>query len=291
MDNLVRLVGKLPAPWLLRAAQLRLRYPSIEPLIEWCMERGFRGRDTVIQRGAGEGLRFNCGHAPISFVFGTYELGTQRAFELLAGPGMTFYDVGANVGFYCVIVGRLIGSAGRVIAFEPLRDNTNWIEHNAKLNGFKNIEARCEALGDDDGEERFLVSASATCGKLARAGAPPSHMVSEAKVKLRRLDSLLREGAIPPPNLMKVDVEGGEVDLLVGASETLRNYRPLLVIDLHGTNAPIAALLGQLGYQPIVLGDPRDITGAPWNASVIARPAEREDLAPALQQLAARSSA
>jgi FkbM family methyltransferase len=198
---------------------------------------------------------------------------------------MTFYDVGANVGFYCVIVGRLVGPSGRVIAFEPLRDNAPWIEHNARLNGFWNVEARLEALGDDDGEARFLISASSGWGKLESVGSPPAHMSGEVNVRLRRLDSLLTEGAIPPPNLMKIDIEGGEVGFLRGASDTLRRCRPILALDLHGTNAPVAALLDELAYSSIVLGSEQRIIDAPWDACVIARPAEREDLASTLREL------
>src|SRR5271170_6947830 len=97
VDLLVRLTGKLPQTWLLRATQIRFRYPRIEPVLDWCLDLGLRGRDSVIQHGVGKGLRFNCDHGPISFVFGTHETGVQHAFEILTVPGMTVYDVGANL--------------------------------------------------------------------------------------------------------------------------------------------------------------------------------------------------
>jgi FkbM family methyltransferase len=298
VDTLIRLVGKLPSSWLLRTTQLRraqetrpgFRYPKVEPLLEWCLERGFRCRDSVIQRGAGKGLRFNCGHGSVSFVFGTHEPDLQRVFELLAQPGMTFYDVGANVGFYCVIVASLTGPGGRVVAFEPLADNARWIEHNAALNGFAHVEARREALGNDDGEARFFISADTQLGKLTSAGAPPPHPAGKVNVKLRRMDSLVAEGAIPTPNLIKIDVEGGEVEVLSGARHTLRRYRPTLIIDLHGTNASVAAILEELEYRPKVLGSARGIVDSAWDACVIAAPAERDDLGPALHELATSSA-
>jgi FkbM family methyltransferase len=291
VDTLIRLVGKLPSSWLSRATQqrsdtqLRSRYPKVEALLEWCLERGFRGCDSVIQRGAGKGLRFNCGLGSISFVFGTHEPGLQRAFELLVRPGMTFYDIGANVGFYCMIVGRLVGPGGRVVAFEPLLDNARWIEHNTALNGFAHVEARREALGNDDGEARFFVSGDSQLGKLASVGAPPFRPAGEVNVRLRRMDSLLAEGAILPPNLMKIDVEGGELAVLRGARHTLCRYRPTLVIDLHGTNASVATLLEELKYRPMVLGSERCIVDSASDACVIAVPAEHEDLALALHEL------
>jgi hypothetical protein len=66
----------------------------------------------------------------------------------------------------------------------------------------------------------------------------------------------------------------------------LRRCRPALIVDLHNTNAPIAALLEELRYRPIVLGSPRRILESSWDACVVAVPAERDDLMPMLLQLA-----
>lgn len=259
-------------------------------MLDWLLNTVYRGRDSVIQRGAGTGLRFNPGNAALAFVFGTHEPEVQRTFQLLAMPGMTFYDVGANVGFHSVIVARLVGSAGRVISFEPLRDNLRWLEHNSKLNGFSHIAARCEALGNIDGETQFMLSEQPTWGRLASVGSPPARSAGETAVRIRRLDSLLREGEVAPPDLIKIDVEGSEVDVLKGGADTLRRYRPILIIDLHGTNAPVAAILEEQRYQAIVLGSAGAIPELPWNACVIAVPAEREDLAPLLRELAGSSA-
>jgi FkbM family methyltransferase len=285
MELLLTLAGKLPKNWLIRATQLRFRYPRIEPLLDWCLDFAMRGRDSVIQRGVGTGLRFNCDHGPISYVFGTHEPGVQHAFERLARPGMVVYDIGANLGFYCVILARLVGDSGRVIAFEPLPDNVRWIAHNATLNGFGQIEVRCEALGRSDSEAEFIVSAKSAWGKLASAGPQPADAIKRINVMLRSLDSLVSAGAVAPPELMKIDVEGAEAEVLNGAAETLRRFRPSLIVDLHGTNAPVAALLDKCAYRPIVLGSPRSILDSPWDACVVAVPAEREDLAAVLRQL------
>jgi len=219
VDLLVRLVGKLPRTWLLRATHLRFRYPVIEPLLDWCLDLGLRGRDSVIQRGIGKGLRFNCDHGPISFVFGT-------------------------------------------------------------------LEIRCEALGRGQGNAEFVVSEKSMWGKLATAGPAPADAVGRITVALMNLDTLVNAGAIAPPGLMKIDVEGAEVDVLAGATATLRRCRPVLIIDLHNINAPVAALLEELRYRPIVLGSARGILEASWDACVVAVPAERDDLTPMLQDLA-----
>jgi FkbM family methyltransferase len=210
----------------------------------------------------------------------------QHAFELLALPGMIVYDIGANLGFYCVILARLVGPTGRIVAFEPLPDNARWVAHNAKLNGFEQIEVRCEALGRSEGSAEFIVSEKSMWGKLADAGPAPADAVGQITVALRNLDALVSAGAIAPPGLIKIDVEGAEVDVLTGAADMLRRCRPALIVDLHNTNAPIAALLEELRYRPIVLGSPRGILESSWDACVVAVPAERDDLMPMLLQLA-----
>jgi hypothetical protein len=123
-------------------------------------------------------------------------------------------------------------------------------------------------------------------GKLAAAGPAPADAVGRITVALMNLDALVSAGAIAPPGLMKIDVEGAEVDVLTGAADTLRHSRPVLIIDLHNTNASVAALLEELHYRPIVLGSARGILESSWDACVIAVPAERDDLTPTLRQLA-----
>jgi hypothetical protein len=70
---------------------------------------------------------------------------------------------------------------------------------------------------------------------------------------------------------MKIDIEGGEVGFLRGTSETQRRCRPIVAVDLHGTNAPVSSLLEELGYGSIVLGSQEGIVDSPREAGVIAR--------------------
>jgi hypothetical protein len=69
-------------------------------------------------------------------------------------------------------------------------------------------------------------------------------------VEVRRLDTLVQEGAIPGPNVIKVDVEGAEAKVLAGARLTLERYAPHLVIEFHGLSCAhqAVAILAELGY-------------------------------------------
>jgi FkbM family methyltransferase len=225
------------------------------------------------------------------FMLGTTEPGLQTAFGLFVRPKMTVFDIGANVGFYSVISARLVGPDGGVVAFEPLPDNVRMISHNAALNSFRQISVQELALGKESGHATFVVSADPNWGMLASVGAP-GRVVGERKVRIARLDSLIREGTVARPDLMKIDVEGAETDVLEGAAETLATARPVLFIDLHGTNGPIERILDQHGYEARVLGGgAKRISDANWDAEVIAIPKERSDLRANLERMATWSLA
>jgi FkbM family methyltransferase len=182
-----------------------------------------------------------------------------------------------------------VGPAGRVFAFEPLPENVRMIAHNANLNTFRQISIQEIALGKEDGHAKFVVSSNPNWGKLASVGAPAS-VVGEQDVRVACLDTLIREGTVPRPDLMKIDVEGAEVDVLEGAADTLSTARPILFIDLHSTNEPIARLLEHHRYEARVLGGARaKLTEAVWYAEVIAVPRERTDLFAHLERMASWS--
>ena len=94
----------------------------------------FKSRTKTIPHGIGRGLRFNTGKSHSSFAFGTHKFEVQRVLAAILHPGMSYYDVGANVGFFAVLAARLLSPEGRVICFEPVPENTSQINYNARLN-------------------------------------------------------------------------------------------------------------------------------------------------------------
>jgi len=207
---------------------------------------------------------------------GSSQLPEQSALKTVLAESDNFYDIGANVGFFSVIGARLVGTSGKVFCFEPFPANSRQIKYNADLNGFENVQVIEVALGSIDAEAPFWVSAQPTWGKLASTGKMPDKLIREIRVKVRRLDALVEEGGLPAPDVIKIDVEGAEVDVLSGAIETLRRHRPRLVIELHGTNAAVGDLLSGLAYKTVVIGEAVPITQAHWNAQVIAIPCEEK---------------
>src|SRR5262249_45058398 len=96
--------------------------------------------------------------------------------------------------------------------------------------------------------------------------------------EVRTLDSLYAAGAIPRPQLIKIDIEGAEVEMLEGAAHTLRECRPLLLIELHNTHHAVLDALEKLGYCAAVLGHPVAVRDVDFDANIIAAPMEQPDL-------------
>jgi FkbM family methyltransferase len=262
---------------------LQYRYPWVKPVFELMANR-VRNQDGEIQQGVGRGLRFNTGKSIAGYLLGTAEPDMQAALKTLVRPGMTVYDLGANVGFISMIAAHLVGPEGRVIAFEPLPANARQIKYNASLNNFSHVMVREEAMSDKDGEALFQTTGFPTTGKLEN-GHFNKEKAGEVMVRVRSLDAVITEAKLPSPDLIKMDVEGAETLVLRGASQTLMSARPVLLIELHGTNKPVALALERQNYTAHVLGSRTPIVDAHWNSHIIAVPAERTDLAEIIKAL------
>jgi hypothetical protein len=135
-------------------------------------------------------------------------------------------------------------------------------------------------VGSEDGLTSFTVSNFPTTGKLSSVHAlHDSARVGQITIQMWRLDSLINESDLPRPDLIKMDVEGAEVDMLAGATNILTAVRPVLLIELHGTNEAVSQKLHSVNYSAYVLGSRDSVVKAHWNAHIVAVPLERTDLA------------
>lgn len=194
-------------------------------------------------------------------VRGTLEPPVQEALRRLLAPGDVFYDIGANVGFFTILGARLVGPRGRVIAFEPVPSCARGVGHNIALNGFDHASIRAEAVGATDGRARLLVVGEASWSHLASTGRHPD-VRDEIDVDVVSLDALVGAGTIPPPDVMKIDTEGAELQAIEGARATIAAHRPAIVCELHDTNAAFLALMDELGYATTNLDGPAGVAVA-----------------------------
>lgn len=185
----------------------------------------------VIGQGEGAGLKLFARHADPNFVRGTYEPPMQQVVVGCLSPGDTFYDVGANIGFFSLLAARRVGEQGRVYAFEPVPENANAIARSARLNNFDTIEVFSKAVGAANGRCELMLAHHIGGAVLASAGVPPD-MRGHVEVSVTTLDDVIAERPLRPPSLVKIDVEGAEIDVLNGMQATLRKHRPAVVYEV-----------------------------------------------------------
>jgi FkbM family methyltransferase len=194
-----------------------------------------------ILQGKLRGTKWIIGSGVFSYWLGCYESEKQKAFIKQIKLGNVFYDIGAHVGFYTILASKLVGDRGRVYAFEPLPRNIFYLKKHISLNKLKNVEIIEAAVSDKEGEENFLEVDSAT-SRLDPHGS--------FKVKTVSLDNLVKNKKILPPNVMKIDVEGAELKVLLGAKDIIEKYRPIIFVALDNANTKekVAQIIKNFGY-------------------------------------------
>jgi FkbM family methyltransferase len=171
------------------------------------------------------------------FVFGRFERATSMAFTRLVRPGMTVFDIGANIGGHTLPLAGLVGSEGRVVAVEPTRWAFSKLTRNAGLN--PDLAERIELLNAaivDETDRRpveFHARWTLTSPGGSDARRHPVHLgilESAGDAAALTLDELTERAG--PPDLMKVDVDGHEYSVLGGGGRTLSEHRPHILIEL-----------------------------------------------------------
>jgi FkbM family methyltransferase len=170
-------------------------------------------------------------YPPMDMVADRYETATTRLLEELLRPGMVVVDVGAHVGYYSLLAARLVGPTGRVYAFEPEPSNYGLLMKNVALNGYTNIETRQAAIADRTGPVQLFVSGLDNGShSLYRVGKPVRDTIM---VHALTLDEFLASQGWPPVQVMKMDIEGGELQALRGMREFLERADTLcLCVEL-----------------------------------------------------------
>jgi FkbM family methyltransferase len=202
-----------------------------------------KGMVLPILQGQLRGKKWIVGAGEHGYWLGSYEYNKRLAFERLVGPGMVVYDIGANVGYFSLLASVLAGPEGQVVAFEPLPRNIRYLQQHLQINHLENVRIIEAAVADHDGQAAFNLGPSSAMGYLASDG--------DVKVQMVSLDTLLAEGQLDPPDVIKLDVEGAEYEALRGGRDLLEAHRPLLFLDTHGRKAHhfTVALLDELGYR------------------------------------------
>jgi len=189
---------------------------------------------------------------------GTYELDLQAAIEHYTQSGMCIYDVGANIGYISLMFAKLIGPSGKIFSFEALPENIKRFKRNKALNDFaRNIKIIRAAVIDKSGTTQFLRHKSSAMGKAVGSAGRQEQYQESINVPAVSLDDFVFIENNPAPDLIKMDIEGGEALALQGMQKIFNNIRPILLIEIHGNIAGQIAwkLMQKNNYQVLRMGD------------------------------------
>jgi FkbM family methyltransferase len=156
-----------------------------------------------------------------------YEPAKQSFLEEMCPEGGTVIDGGAHIGLFTVIMARAVGPAGRVLAFEPTPDTRKVLSRTLRLNEVENVTVQSSALSSTSGTAIF--HATGDPGSNANSLGRVSRSAVEFSVTTCALDDL----TLGRVSCIKLDIEGGELDALLGAGELLRRDRPAIAMEVH----------------------------------------------------------
>jgi FkbM family methyltransferase len=193
---------------------------------------------------------------------GRLEPRTTALFERILRPGDCFVDVGAHVGYHALLAARLVGASGRIFAIDPQPYNCAKILTNAELNGFANITVIAAAVDEADGFIALKNQPRQDKARLTLAGSGVNDGALAFVVPKITLRWLIETYQLRPMNLLKVDVEGFELEVLNGAGDAMRAIENIVFEILPGEHADrtraIERLLRDRGFQMF------DVDGIPW---------------------------
>ena len=227
----------------------------------WISRNVFDGVTYTVRHGLLTGMRRRGG---LGFLPGVIAPGAEteevRFWRGLDLRGKVVYDIGAFHGLLALHFAR---QATQVICFEPNSSNRARLQENLTLNAISNVLVRDVGLGDVESNEELTWNPSmpggGTLDSKGRSGILSGLEVRTEVVRVVRLDDDRERSHLPAPDLIKIDIEGFELQALQGGRATLDAFHPALYIEMHGETwneklrkvAAIVAYLQSLGYREI----------------------------------------
>jgi len=168
-----------------------------------------------------------------------YEEGHWKFVRDYLDAGMVVCDVGANQGFYTLLASRVVGASGQVIAFEPAATEYAKLLRNLALNRCDNVVAENKAVGARSAVERFhhVRGHQGSWSSLRQPASDVESDVEVCEVSAVTLDEYAKARSLHRLDVVKIDVEGGELDVLRGAQQVLTRFRPVVLCEVEQRRA------------------------------------------------------
>lgn len=161
--------------------------------------------------------------------------------------GKVFFDIGANVGYYSILASKIVGEKGAVVAFEPVMRNLVFLQQHVEINNAHNVKVLPFALSDKNSVATFSLGQNSAMGHLADENGNSEHLVYVPTITLDEIS----EKVNLLPDVMKIDVEGAEMDVFHGAERVLREAKPTIFLSTHSPELRVECLnfLRGIGYE------------------------------------------
>jgi FkbM family methyltransferase len=247
-----------------RLANLFLRYaapfaglrkvPVLGDLLSWTGRRLVPTDSLVwaeIEDGPAKGLWIRVNpRTGQSVLSGVGETLVQQALAKYLLPAMTFYDLGANIGFFSLLGARLVGTTGLVYSFEADPEIAARLRGNLAFNHFQNASVEQKAMWSESSTVSFeRVDANTSpdrgLGHVSSGGTTTPQTITVEAVSL---DEYAAKHSAP--DFVKCDVEGAEVAVFQGATKVLKETRPIVLVETHSdeNHRTLKRTFGDFGY-------------------------------------------
>jgi FkbM family methyltransferase len=165
---------------------------------------------------------------------GIWEPPVTALFRSALSPGDVCVDVGANIGYFTLLAATLVGPNGRVYALEPAPDTHAALAASVELNGFSNVRALCVAAGEAEGEALLDNHVHSVLSSIRGMRNDATGEPDGLTVPVRSLASVIESSDLPRLRLVKIDVEGYELEVLRGLEPVLAGgARPTVMVEVH----------------------------------------------------------
>lgn len=183
--------------------------------------------------------------------FGSYEQETNAILKKYVRDTDIVVEAGANIGSESVLLSRY-AAHGHVYCFEPNPYSFERLEINIRINELKNVSAFETALGEKDDSIRFHIYPKSFYNSGMSSKYMDTQDTREITVKQSTLDTFVQDQDLERVDFIKMDIQGAEMDLILGAAETIRKFRPKIFTEAcepYNDTKKLFEKLSSMGYR------------------------------------------
>lgn len=191
------------------------------------------------------------------FFFGAYETGTNNILAKYIKPTDVVIEAGANMGSETVLIGKML-KGGHLYAFEPNPYTFERLKINISINELANVSAHDVALGESNGGIQFNIYPKDFCNSGMSSKYMETSKTRKIDVVQKTLDTFVAESGIAKVDFIKMDIQGAEMDMIVGASGIISQFKPTIFTEAcepYNDTKQLYEKLKGFGYNIYLIGD------------------------------------